>query len=268
MFTELERRLSIENLEPGDWQIAFSPGLLKEHLARYQYAVDTALAQFPLDQSLTVLDLPCGRGYGTNILNQLRDKLPDSTVIGAELGTDYVKKASRKYGHRNNNSPFFIQADGRRLPLADESVDVITAFEIIEHLPRRDQPRFVEELTGKLNPGGLLLASVPGRYSFTTDKQGQPVRTRPGVTNPHHLYEPTAKETKQYLENAGLEIVEELGQGWVSTSELQTVGRISQTIPPARVIHAWTLPRDMSVRERPSIDTTPLTHVFVARKPK
>lgn len=53
--------------------------------------------------------------------------------------------------------------DGHFLPLADGSVDLLTAFDVLEHLD--DDVRALEEFNRVLRPGGLLLLTVPA-YRF------------------------------------------------------------------------------------------------------
>lgn len=52
-----------------------------------------------------------------------------------------------------------LAADGLRLPMADGSVDVLLAFDVIEHF--EDEARLLDEFVRVLAPGGVLLASVP-----------------------------------------------------------------------------------------------------------
>lgn len=85
-----------------------------------------------------VLDLASGRGYGASILSEGNCK-----VFGLDLGRHYVKKAAEKYGKKAE----FGAADVRELPIGKESVDGVTAFEITEHLEKRDG-------AGSLFPGG------------------------------------------------------------------------------------------------------------------
>jgi SAM-dependent methyltransferase len=50
-------------------------------------------------------------------------------------------------------------ADASRLPLADDSVDMLISLEMLEHVP--DPPAVVREFGRVLKPGGTVLLSVP-----------------------------------------------------------------------------------------------------------
>jgi SAM-dependent methyltransferase len=52
-----------------------------------------------------------------------------------------------------------VRADATRLPFGDATLDLITAFDIIEHIP--DDHRAVREMRRTLRPGGHLLIAVP-----------------------------------------------------------------------------------------------------------
>ena len=57
-----------------------------------------------------------------------------------------------------------LAADGLRLPFQDASVDVLLAFDVIEHF--EDEGRLLDEFARVLAPGGVLLASVPAYPSL------------------------------------------------------------------------------------------------------
>jgi len=52
----------------------------------------------------------------------------------------------------------FIQGDGRNLPFGDESFDVCTALDVIEHLSKEDREGFLEELV-RVTKGSVLVSA-------------------------------------------------------------------------------------------------------------
>lgn len=52
-----------------------------------------------------------------------------------------------------------MRADATRLPLADGSLDLVTAFDVLEHL--EDDDACVREVARVLKPGGTFLVAVP-----------------------------------------------------------------------------------------------------------
>lgn len=57
----------------------------------------------------------------------------------------------------------FVQADARSVPFVNCSFDVVTLFEIIEHLPAGSEDRVLKEVRRVLQPGGIILLSTPNQ---------------------------------------------------------------------------------------------------------
>jgi SAM-dependent methyltransferase len=56
----------------------------------------------------------------------------------------------------------FVVADATDLPFADESFDVVTFFDVLEHIP--DDARAAAEALRVLRPGGFVLVTTPSRH--------------------------------------------------------------------------------------------------------
>ena len=129
-----------ERIVPDDTE----PGIVALHLKRYEFAR-------PHCRNRDVLDAGCGVGYGSAFLAAEARR-----VVGVDLDGEAIEYAVRRYGSANVE---FAVGDLQRLDAADESFDVVCAFETIEHLPEPE--RFVSEARRVLRPGGLLFASTP-----------------------------------------------------------------------------------------------------------
>ena len=151
------------------------PDLFNEHLARYRFAETLASGR-------RVLDAGCGAGYGTALLAQRAD-----SVCGVDFSYEALEWASREYA---GGKAAFGQADCSALPFRDDSFDLITAFEVIEHLP--DWQGFLREARRVLTDSGQLLVSTPNRVYY------QESRAEP---NPYHVHEFDYDEYKQALED-------------------------------------------------------------------
>lgn len=150
------------------------PDLFNEHLARYRFAETLASGR-------RILDAGCGAGYGTALLAQRAE-----SACGIDFSYETLDWASREYA---SGKASFGQADCSVLPFRDSSFDLITAFEVIEHLP--DWKAFLRETRRVLTDSGQLLVSTPNRVYY------QESRAEP---NEYHVHEFDYDEYKQELE--------------------------------------------------------------------
>lgn len=138
------------------------PGLVDdnlwaEHFARYAFARRLA-------KGARVLDAGCGSGYGAAEL-----ALDARSVTAVDLSTTTVATARESYPLRNLS---FVAGSCTHLPFRPASFDLITAFEVIEHL--RDYKSLISECARVLAPGGYFLVSTPNReyYAETREEVG------------------------------------------------------------------------------------------------
>lgn len=94
-----------------------------------------------------LLDVGCGTGLF------LQRRLEDCTGFGIDFSAEALGFCGRRNVQR------VARADATRLPFADASFDVVTAFDLIEHVA--DDHGVVAECWRVLRPGGTLLATVP-----------------------------------------------------------------------------------------------------------
>ena len=96
-------------------------------------------------------DVGCGVG---NLLPFVRNRF-----------TDYVGVDVVRYEGFPREARFCkAELDNGKVPLADGSVDVVAAVEVIEHL---ENPRaFMRELVRLVKPGGWIVVTTPNQLSF------------------------------------------------------------------------------------------------------
>ncbi|GGO00305.1 class I SAM-dependent methyltransferase [Haloarcula pellucida] len=113
--------------------------------------VDDLLAELPPNP--TVLDVGCGDGART-LANLPQGSVGlDFSRRGLELAAETVPAAR------------LVQGDMTALPVADDSVDGITAYHAVFHVPRERHPEVYREFARVLRPGGLVLMTLPsGRF--------------------------------------------------------------------------------------------------------
>jgi ubiquinone/menaquinone biosynthesis C-methylase UbiE len=143
--------------------------LWAEHIARYAFAARFAHGR-------RVLDSGCGTGYGTN---ELAGELAASAkwVVGADIAPEATEYART---HATQANTRFIQASATALPFPKGSFDLVTTFEVIEHLVSwRD---LLSEARRILAPGGVFLVSTPNRLYYADSR-------RLDGPNPYHVHE-------------------------------------------------------------------------------
>lgn len=144
-----------------------------EHLVRYQLASQLVAGK-------TVLDVASGSGYGSHLLAKAGAK----EVIGVDIDKAAVAEASKNYTAANLR--FVVDSAEELAEIADNSVELVTSFETIEHLPNPE--KYLQALHRVLTPNGLALISTPNRLVF-------------GQKNPFHIKEFTKEEFLKILTN-------------------------------------------------------------------
>ncbi len=109
-------------------------------------ALETILSRYNKRRDLMILDIGSGAGNMYHHLSRYGD------VIGVENHPAPVKVGQeRGYDIR--------QGDAEKLDFADESFDLVTALDVIEH--NENDVGILREAYRVLKPGGLILISVP-----------------------------------------------------------------------------------------------------------
>lgn len=119
--------------------------ILREVLSRY-------LVQ---SRSLEILDLGCGPGGNFSVLAEF------GSVTGLDVSPEALKFAG-KY-----NFTKLVLGDGKNLPFKDNSYDLVTSLDVLEHL--EDDQKVMQEAWRVLKPGGFFLVSVPAHPWLWSD---------------------------------------------------------------------------------------------------
>ena len=175
-----------------------------EHLPRYSLATTLARGE-------RVLDFGCGTGYGSAALAEVAQ-----SVVGLDIAADAIEWARQM--HRSPRLEFACRSDLGR-GLAPASFDLVTCFEMIEHVNHETQVETIRNIAILLKPAGKLVISTP-----------DPQYTAPYGDNPYHLREMTEAEFLELLQPHFRHVT--MLRQWVRPAVL--IGR--QSIPGAEPV--------------------------------
>ena len=94
-----------------------------------------------------ILDVGCGAGFLSNALAK-----EGLNITGVDLSPESLKVAAK---YDETKSVKYQTADAYHLPFADQSFDVLTAMDFLEHV--EDPKEVIKEFSRVLKPGGLFI---------------------------------------------------------------------------------------------------------------
>jgi len=146
------------------------------HLYAYKYASIFAHGKI-------MLDVGCGTGYGASELSAAAQ-----IVIGIDIWREGIIYCHLRYGDRAS----FIRASALNLPFRENIFDLVTSFQVIEHINAKMVNLYLEEVKRVLKNGCTFIVATPNRKLRLLPFQ------KPW--NPEHKKEYDAKEFDRTLE--------------------------------------------------------------------
>ena len=148
------------------------PAVIHAALARYRFAV-------PLCMGKSILDIGCGAGTGPRLLAETA-----RYCVGLDYSSETLVSFSSSFRQWRIRA---VAGDALALPFRAGSFDVVSAFEVIEHL--HDPARLLAGMKRVLAPGGMAIFSTPNR----------PVYSPRGTWLDYHVREYDAAELEALL---------------------------------------------------------------------
>jgi len=121
------------------------------HIATYEYAKTFI-------DKCDVLDFGSGDGYGANLLSKYCN-----SIIGIDISSNVIEKASNKYKCPNLSFKKINDINTSKLPFKNESFDVVTSFQVIEHIDNTE--KYLDEIYRVLKDEGVFILSTPNRVN-------------------------------------------------------------------------------------------------------
>jgi SAM-dependent methyltransferase len=106
--------------------------------------------RYRLSGAIDILDLGCGSG---EITRRLAGHYPQASLLGIDI-LDDILDIARRTSTPHADRIRYRQGDAFSLPLADQSMDLVTCRHVSQAVP--DFPLVLEEITRVLRPGGWL----------------------------------------------------------------------------------------------------------------
>jgi SAM-dependent methyltransferase len=144
------------------------------HRKAYEHAIEVATGK-------SLLDWGCNDGYGMEMMRAFARE-----IAGLDVAEQAIQAARRRLPELKNRIRLY---DGFRTPFPTESVDVVTSFQVVEHVSEYEP--YFSGVWRVLKRGGVGLFTTPNRN----------LRLEPGMKpwNPFHVREFNAQELEQLL---------------------------------------------------------------------
>ncbi|WP_321348200.1 methyltransferase domain-containing protein [uncultured Draconibacterium sp.] len=134
-----------------------------------------------------VLDIPCGMGWGTSLLNNSK------SITGIDISEEAINEAKNIYGSVAD----FRVGDMASINFDSNSFDTIVCLEGFEHVPEDVGDSFLIECSRLVPPKGILVLSTP--YPVKGEHSG----------NPYHIKEYKPVEVREKMIKNGFRVVKE-----------------------------------------------------------
>ena len=134
----------------------------EEHIHKMNLLYSAIIAKhFPPDKNIQVLDVGCGMGFLMLALKTAGYQF----IKGIDSDEQQVMSCRQKkldVSLVNNGADFLNENRGK--------YDLITAFDVLEHIPASNQIDFVKSIYESLKPGGIFIATVPNANSVLASR--------------------------------------------------------------------------------------------------
>lgn len=137
-----------------------------------------------------LVDVGCSGGWLAFKLQ--KEKL--KRIIGVDTNKNAISFARKNV----DNADFYTSSDDR-LPVHDSTIDIVTMFDVIEHVARNRELKVLKEVARVLKKKGKLFLSTPNSHIITN-------LSDPAWYLGHRHYKKV--KIKKFIEQAGFKVLE------------------------------------------------------------
>ena len=150
-----------------------------------------------------VLDIGCGPGSFSYILNQISHS---SSVLGIDIAESQIDYAKEFIMPTLKNGEF-LRYEGEQIPFKDNSFDCITLIEVIEHLTVKNSRKLINEAMRLLVPKGKLIITTPNYKSHWPILEMLLEKFSPVKYGEQHISRFTSKALTRVVEASNFQLV-------------------------------------------------------------
>lgn len=124
-----------------------------------------------IKQPLRILDFGCGEGL---LMSYLKNTFYAAHFVGYDSNIGQIQQNQRNFPELT-----FMSGGGLPLPFKNGSFDLIYLVQVMHHIEKNDQEKYMTELVRILRPGGYLCIIEPNnknlfeRYRFSREHFGE-----------------------------------------------------------------------------------------------
>ncbi len=129
---------------------------IKKQFASYKELIETHLTK---DKNAKIIDLGCGYGFFLHTCKEMGYK----HIEGIDAVQSFTDTAKEKFGLTSLLVGDFVE----HLKSKKGTYDVITAFDVMEHIKKEDMVPVLRVIYEALKPGGMFLMRSPNAESLS-----------------------------------------------------------------------------------------------------
>lgn len=137
------------------------PAEYGQFILERRYKLAKTYARPAFERGGFYLDVGCGNGAQTIFFARHFERWMAIDVEEGRLA-EFRKELERGSYEARTKQHDIVRYDGERIPLGDNTVDMLTCIEVIEHT--QSDARTVKELFRVLKPGGMAILTVPNKW--------------------------------------------------------------------------------------------------------